>query len=59
VTNVTKSSPLLVSTECNETKSFSSGQYDNAIRAYTEAIRLDPNYVRDYNNRGNAYLHQG
>ena len=31
----------------------------SAISDYTEAIRLDPNYVKAYNNRGNAYKIQG
>ena len=30
-------------------------QYDEAIKDYTEAIRLDPNYAWAYNNRGNVY----
>lgn len=31
-------------------------QYENAIKHYTEALRLDPTYVESYNGRGQAYL---
>jgi tetratricopeptide (TPR) repeat protein len=31
------------------------GEYDNAIRFYGEAIELQPDYEKAYNNRGNAY----
>jgi tetratricopeptide (TPR) repeat protein len=35
------------------------GDNDRAIADFTEAIRLDPKYVRAYNNRGNAYHDKG
>ena len=35
------------------------GQYDNAIRDLTEAIRLDPYYSFAYGCRGEAYAQQG
>ena len=31
------------------------GEYDRAIRAYDQALRLDPNYVEAYCGRGSAY----
>lgn len=31
------------------------GQYDQAISAYTEAIRINSNFAKAYNNRGHAY----
>lgn len=31
------------------------GHKENAVKEYTEAIRLDPDYVHAYNNRGNLY----
>ena len=31
------------------------GDYENAIEAYDEAIRLNPQYAKAYNNRGIAY----
>jgi tetratricopeptide (TPR) repeat protein len=34
---------------------YSWGDYAMAIEEYTQAIRLDPNFVAAYNNRGNAY----
>jgi hypothetical protein len=34
-------------------------EYDKAINAYTEAIRLDPNYAIAYYNRGLAYSNLG
>ena len=30
------------------------GKYDEAIQAYDEAIRLDPNYATPWNNKGDA-----
>ncbi len=33
--------------------------WDNAIAAYTAAIRLDPGYAMAYHNRGVAYSHKG
>lgn len=36
-----------------------SGDYNGAIRDYTEAIRLAPEYIRAYFNRGSAYRHVG
>ena len=35
------------------------GDYENAIEAYDEAIRLDPQDAYAYNNRGNAYKYLG
>ena len=35
------------------------GQYDRAIRDYTEAIRLRPGYADTYANRGLAYVKLG
>ncbi len=32
---------------------------DQAIADYTEALRLDPEYVPAYNNRGNIYRRRG
>ena len=34
--------------------SMHQGKYDEAIKAYDEAIRLDPNYAKAWNNKGNA-----
>ncbi len=34
---------------------YDAGKYKEAIEAYNNAIRLDPNYAIAYNNRGNAY----
>ncbi len=31
-------------------------EYENSIKHYTEALRLDPTYVESYNGRGQAYL---
>ena len=31
----------------------------NAIKHYTEAIKLKPDFTEAYNNRGNAYYHIG
>ena len=36
-------------------KSFENGDYDQAIKDYTEAVRLDPNYVAAYSGRGICY----
>jgi len=38
---------------------FDKKEYNKAISAFTEAIRLDPNLVPAYNNRGTAYAEQG
>jgi tetratricopeptide (TPR) repeat protein len=35
--------------------SFAGKQYDKAIKDYTEAIRIDPENARAFNNRGNAW----
>ena len=35
------------------------GKYDEAIKAYEEAIRLDPNYVDAWYNKGIALDSQG
>ena len=34
--------------------SLSQGKYDEAIKAYDEAIRLDPKHASAWNNKGNA-----
>ncbi|MFP3043153.1 tetratricopeptide repeat protein [Treponema primitia] len=34
-------------------------EYDTAIREYTEAIKLNPNYMEAYNDRGMAYRAKG
>ena len=34
-------------------------EYENAIKHYTKAIKLKPDDVSAYNNRGNAYAHTG
>ena len=34
---------------------YDAGKYKEAIEAYNNAIRLDPNYAIAYNNRGNTY----
>ena len=33
---------------------YGQGKYDEAIKAYDEAIRLDPNYAMAWNNKGIA-----
>jgi len=35
------------------------GQYQRAIEDYNQAIRLQPDYTKAYNNRGINYLSQG
>jgi len=35
------------------------GQYDQAIKNYTEAIRLDPKIALAYSSRGTVYLQLG
>jgi tetratricopeptide (TPR) repeat protein len=35
------------------------GKYDEAIKAYDEAIRLDPDYAMAWNNKGIAFYSQG
>ena len=35
------------------------GQLEEAVQAYSEAIRLDPALVQAYNNRGAAYVNLG
>lgn len=35
------------------------GLYDQAIADYTQAIKLQPDYISAYKNRGNAYDRQG
>ena len=34
-------------------------KYDKAVRDYSEAIRLNPNFAMAYKNRGDAYKIQG
>ena len=44
----------------NEGNALSSqGKYDEAIKAYDEAIRLDPNFAKAWNNKGIALYGQG
>ena len=38
---------------------ISQGKYDEAIKAYDEAIRLDPNYAMAWNNKGDALNYSG
>ena len=43
-------------------KGYNHGQkneYEEAIRAYSEAIRIDPKHAEAYNNRGFAYRKTG
>ncbi len=35
------------------------GRLDEAVKHYTEALRLDPSLVQAYSNRGSAYLNLG
>ena len=62
--------PLNITTDEIESKSaevwfnrglalHSLGNYDDAIKAYDEAIRLDPNLAEAWNNKGNALGKQG
>jgi tetratricopeptide (TPR) repeat protein len=37
----------------------SQGKYDIAIKAYDEAIRLDPKYAKAWNNKGIEFSHMG
>jgi len=30
-------------------------KYKEAVNDFSEAVRVDPKYVKGYNNRGNAY----
>ena len=39
--------------------SIDQGKYDEAIKAYDEAIRLDPKYADAWNNKGTALNNQG
>ena len=38
---------------------MSQGKYDEAIKAYDEAIKLDPQYAMAWYNKGNALDNQG
>jgi tetratricopeptide (TPR) repeat protein len=38
---------------------FSKKDYDRAIADYSEAVKLDPGYVRAYQNRGLAHAAKG
>jgi len=38
---------------------YRQGKYDEAVPAYDEAIRLDPNYIHAWNNKGLALNSQG
>jgi tetratricopeptide (TPR) repeat protein len=38
---------------------YRSGKYQQAIKDYNQAIRLDPKFAEAYNNRGNAYYYVG
>ncbi|MCJ7444174.1 MAG: tetratricopeptide repeat protein [Methanotrichaceae archaeon] len=35
---------------------YDQGKYDEAIRAYDKAIKLDPNHADAWNNKGNAFF---
>jgi tetratricopeptide (TPR) repeat protein len=35
------------------------GKYELAITDYNQALKIDPNHFRAYNNRGNSYFKQG
>ena len=39
--------------------SYEAGQYERAIEAFDESIRIDPNYAWAYSNRGSAYVELG
>ena len=39
-------------------KYFTAAQYDKAIIAFTEALKLNPKSIRAYNNRGIAYCYK-
>ena len=51
----------LTAIECYKKGSVSlqSGQYREAVEAFTEALTLDREYVEAYRNRGNAYSKLG
>jgi tetratricopeptide (TPR) repeat protein len=38
---------------------YKNGAYEHAIADFTEAIRLDPNYMGAYINRGSVYHDKG
>ena len=38
---------------------FNQGMYDDAIKCFDEAIRLDPNLAQEWYNKGDALLYQG
>ena len=38
---------------------FKLGQYQSAVKDFSEAIRLKPDYADAYNNRGGAYFNLG
>ena len=38
---------------------YDKGDTLNAIKDFSKAIELDPDYVDGYNNRGNVYLESG
>jgi tetratricopeptide (TPR) repeat protein len=45
---------------CNKGIAFcQQGKYDEALQAFNESIRLDPNYAAAWNNKGNALLNKG
>ena len=39
----------------NGKTAYIKGNYQESIRDFTEAIRLDPNYAKAYTNRGMSY----
>ena len=40
-------------------KNIDAKKFDDAIKNYTDAIELDPNYSNAYNNRGALYFNTG
>ena len=59
---------LITSAQCQQTTEdwynkgyslYEQGKYEEAIKAYDEAIRLDPNLAQAWNNKGEALRNQG
>jgi len=46
---------LLLLTPIGENSYYALGHHEAAIRDYSEAIQLNPEFAAAYNNRGNAY----
>ena len=56
----TKIKELLARSYGNRGNAYASkGEFDTAIKDYTKAIELNPNYAEAYYNRGNAYYKKG